>query len=172
MTKLADNCPVKANELAGANIAYFYPEYSIKNSRSLDSDLNHATRVVEFIVGQSFGLVPRATVVVMDPDAFMALSDEDDEDFGNMEVVLIMLLAVIKDIKANQREGKCVLNYAFSLAVNFEGFEDWEREFGEFQTPRPTPCPVSLFCFFCVRLSSLRFVLMLKTLQSPTTPLC
>jgi hypothetical protein len=63
----------------------------------------------------------------------MRAKDMSRDDFGSLEVGLIMLLAAIKDIEAKERQGKCVINNSALISMGFSKlYPEWAREYCEF----------------------------------------
>lgn len=138
----ADDLTRKNNEFAGANIAYFDPEYSIRNGIGVNW-YDHGTQVALYAVGQSLGIAPRATMVLMADDGTM---DQDDDVSGD-EIVLVRLLGMIKDIEAKQRQGKCVISISIVYVMDPAWPKDeWQAQFRK--SPLPPPPSLSARVWF------------------------
>ncbi|KAH7629776.1 glycosyl hydrolase family 71-domain-containing protein [Sordaria sp. MPI-SDFR-AT-0083] len=94
-----------------ASIQEFDYEYSINNGKGY-SDYDHGTRVAQYAIGQSLGIAPGATLLVMKNPLTM-----NTDLAGGLEIDLIRLLAMIKDIEREGRQGKCVINISMGLFV-------------------------------------------------------
>ncbi|KAK4202758.1 glycosyl hydrolase family 71-domain-containing protein [Triangularia verruculosa] len=111
------------DELQGANIVQFEVEKPIFNGSPSPSWGMHAKIVAQYIVGESLGLVPRATLVTM-KDSFTTTTAVA----GARVADLIMLLAIIKDIETHQRQGRCVISNSITASAR-PRYPEWEREY-------------------------------------------
>ncbi|KAK8023663.1 Pectin lyase fold/virulence factor [Apiospora rasikravindrae] len=103
-------------EFAGADIEFLTDDTGI--SRHEPSD-DHGTLVAKMLVGQTIGLVPKATMVAFDQ---FSLYQKDDPT----EKFLIALLKIITEVEVRKAQGKCVINMSF--VIGKAGREYFGRE--------------------------------------------
>lgn len=65
----------------------------------------HGTGVAYYAVGRTLGIAPGVTFLVMEDPVTM-----DTNKTGHLEINLIRLLGMIKEIESKERQGKCVIN--------------------------------------------------------------
>ncbi|KAK3493348.1 glycosyl hydrolase family 71-domain-containing protein [Neurospora crassa] len=91
----------------------------INNGRDMHNYI-HGTGVAYYAVGQTLGIAPGATFLVMEDPPTMTTNKT-----GHLEINLIRLLGMINDNESKGRQGKCVINISMVWVVSEDATDRW-----------------------------------------------